>query len=205
VRRLLRWAFNLAAAISLLLFIATCLLWVRSYWVGYEALWRDAAMEDRDPRSVPVIHQWARQVICGRGGVRLMQYRETYHGFQVSQLGGPLLETTTEPYDATDPVYPLPSRYWGPFRYHYPRYGFDAGLWDLTLAGSAGRLRWLTFPLWSAAVLTGLLPAARAARAATRRIRAWRRPPGCCHQCGYDLRDTPGRCPECGTVPGEKE
>ncbi len=52
----------------------------------------------------------------------------------------------------------------------------------------------LAIPLYPVPLLSGLLLAWRIAR--------WRRlrPPGCCVNCGYDLRATPDRCPECGTV-----
>jgi hypothetical protein len=52
-------------------------------------------------------------------------------------------------------------------------------------------------PHWFVALLAAILPVRWAWRrlAARRRKRA-----GCCSRCGYDLRATPARCPECGTT-----
>ena len=55
-------------------------------------------------------------------------------------------------------------------------------------------------PYWLLATAAGVLPA----------LWVWRRSRdgrlrllGLCPACGYDLRATPGRCPECGAVPAK--
>jgi hypothetical protein len=56
----------------------------------------------------------------------------------------------------------------------------------------------LTFPHWFLALLFAILPAIhlRAILRTRRRNRI-----GLCQNCGYDLRATPDRCPECGLRP----
>jgi hypothetical protein len=56
----------------------------------------------------------------------------------------------------------------------------------------------LLAPFWALAILTAILPSVSIVRRFRRRHRLR---DGLCTVCGYDLRATPQRCPECGTVP----
>jgi hypothetical protein len=54
----------------------------------------------------------------------------------------------------------------------------------------------IVVPYWAIAVVTGAAPAAWLIRRSTGGRRFGR---GRCRTCGYDLRSSPERCPECGT------
>ena len=54
---------------------------------------------------------------------------------------------------------------------------------------------WLVLIVFVLALVVGAAAAVRGGRRQQRIMR------GCCPECGYDLRSTPHRCPECGHVP----
>ena len=56
-----------------------------------------------------------------------------------------------------------------------------------------------TLPSWLLVIALAVLPALVVRRAL---VESGRRRAGLCPGCGYDLRATPGRCPECGTSTG---
>jgi hypothetical protein len=82
------------------------------------------------------------------------------------------------------------SRWWNRLGFAYWRRPFTKpGVWQTQTV--------LILPYWPVVLLAAALPLHRATRAARERSR---RRSGRCARCGYDLRATPGRCPECGTI-----
>ena len=75
---------------------------------------------------------------------------------------------------------------------------YSFGYQGLSPSSLSGRI-W--FPHWFFALLLAILPALhlRALICSRRHRRA-----NHCPRCGYDLRATPQRCPECGAVPAVK-
>jgi hypothetical protein len=81
---------------------------------------------------------------------------------------------------------------WGPLVWE--RRVWKDGPWDRARSS-------IVLPVWLPVAAAGVWPAMALVVRVLRRRRAGDL--GVCTACGYDLRATPGRCPECGTRPGE--
>ena len=226
--RVKRHLLNAATAVSLLLCLATMVLWVRSYRMC-EQFW----LVGRETGSVFVTREGTFALYC------------------TDSIGGARFTTFSHDTLALYPLYFPPHRWWldsqpverqwGPFALSVmaPRPAPSAeqvaeakkaarawravesappptDLWGRVrrsrMRAAAARARsvlhpdtgWgVDFPAWLPFAVTAILPAAWP-------VPAWRRArrrrllrAGRCVRCGYDLRATPDRCPECGGE-GEK-
>lgn len=169
-------ASTLAVA-SLAAALAVCVLWYRSYQaMEYIDCWHELS-------GTPVqrtFHQY--MLFSGSGRVTFVFNELRYERPPRSAIpSGDRLKYFRD----ADPQFLLyrESFGWGSFR------GRGSEAWDQDK---------VTLPHWAFLLAALLLPLVR--------IVMWkrdrrRRGSGCCSRCGYDLRATPDRCPECGTVP----
>ena len=178
---------NLLALLSLLLSLALLALWVRSYFVS------DHVRTFYVPH--PHRHGVAYLASFNRGMARIARLDVRYEGawrgpgdMSTFVQRGPAWYGT-RPHHAR----PAAERFLIAFRYN------DRSS-PTPLPGLTERVRTLSMPLWPGAALFGMLPALRGWRR-LRRLRARRRSRrGLCARCGYDLRESPEQCPECGAV-----
>lgn len=195
---------SILASLSLLLCIAAITLWVRSCWVADEFTSMTIQPEryrimtigfDRDVRRVQVRHVGS---VSGRvffGESYVIDRQNAHWERQWSYM--------TRSNQRIFPIYPAPSiadtrwDYFGFGRLHDERVSGN-----VTIGNPSPKLAesddYYWFPYWPFCLLTSLLPAFSLARAGLSQRRRWRVLRGCCPICGYDLRATPDRCPECG-------
>jgi hypothetical protein len=169
-----RRLLNLLTVVSLLLCVAVAVLWVRSYWATARFEW------------------WS----VGTGG-----YEFRVHGVYTRAGNLGFYVGDYPPGLSRSGVYEL--------LYHRDRIGRTsppavgtAGFAVVRSAPAPGQVdvAWceLRVPYWPLLLVFGVAPVRRTARAMSG-ARFHRM--GLCRRCGYDLRATPGRCPECGHEP----
>jgi hypothetical protein len=175
-RRLL----NLLTVLSLLLGVAVVALWVRSYFRA-DTL-RRVYVPDRQRHGIIF------QASFNRGVARLTRYDLRYSGPPADDLT-PMLRPGIPSWSSrkSRPTATTAERWLLAFSY-------DDGT---ASPGTAfpERVRAVVVPLWTFAILFAAPPAVVLRR---RLCRCRATAAELCPTCGYDLRATPGRCPECG-------
>jgi len=169
-----RRLFTVLSALSLLLCVATAVLWVRSYWVYNEAHWGQALFIPVDPGVFDGEHY------LGSYRGRLYYGRARGIGYFTMSLAE---QTPWRPDGSVNFPSILPPGILG-FAHCEPA---NTGLFVCTV--------WC-LPYWFAVLGTGALPLYWFKT--YRRVSKYQRL-GLCPTCAYDLRATPTQCPECGS------
>lgn len=175
-RRLL----TISVAASSLLCVATCALWARSYWVV-----DSIEVSDRGPMD------------DSQGAWRLYTYTQSIDGrisffYQHLTIADPdaarflLADPCAQPVHTRRADRAATGLYQ---RWPHERAGFSAS--------NQGDLTIVSFPHGALAGVVAILPLIFVAHMARRRRQL--RQSGCCSVCGYDLRASLERCPECGS------
>lgn len=176
-------------------------LWIRSYWASDQLIWFDGhGTEFPDPHPELALYHHTRKMVSARGGLQIEDRYEEWDVLAGSLEGGHYFRG-----DITSPMgYPLYAPSYvssAPPVRKYDVLGFELAITKPAQWPFIERTNSLTVPLPGVAMVTSLLPAFAFLAYRRRRIREHRRRLDKCVTCGYDLRATLDRCPECGSVP----
>ena len=183
-RRLL----NLLTVLSLLLLVSVAALWTRSYYAVDELIY----IEGRSRYLLTT----------AEGGFDLI--RQDDDVFQQVEQRWRWLRLTAPPgarllwrRGMSSPQHPFTQQPW-----RLPRLGFWWGRHEEPDPYRVSPVPVLIVmgPVWPFALPFIALPIAWAVRRYRRMVRERRRGRGRCPRCAYDLRATPDKCPECGTI-----
>ena len=174
-----RGVFNFAAAVSMALLAVTLALWARSYWhydfAEYSELGRLSVAAHSGVGVI--LLELQRTQVESSWIERWLGDAEEENGWS---FGTTRVQTLRRPFWIDD------STFWG-------QLGLQ--LWHESRGAQYAWLR-LSSPHWLVCLLAAVLPVVRFRRV----IRSARRSSqGLCPACGYDIRATPERCPECGS------
>jgi hypothetical protein len=195
-----RRLFTFCSAVSLLLWVAVCVLWVRSYFRGDYA---DSHTEHVKGERWVVDEYW---LISADGAVMWMVgWRWIDDAQWVADSRRNFREQGRTFYrSARRFTVPTPRQFWSSA---VPGFGFKpvAGFGWSAFRGSAdvppritAVMRGVCVPYWVPAMLLAAVPAAWVRSFRRRRWARRCRERGLCLRCGYDLRASQGHCPECG-------
>ena len=204
--------------VSSLLFVATTVLWVRSYFNMTELHWSTKQWPSANHVDYAGVNVWA----C-TGTLTLLA--GSYHE-SITNTDPGIPQPVLDMYPNAHPFYlgqmqTLPNAYdmSGIYRPQINQHGFflDAqrgttyqrqfnmpfldSAWPsdalITISGACTRVE-MILPLWSLGLVATVPPALLLLVIPIKRL--LRRPKGGCHACGYNLTgNTSGVCPECGT------
>jgi hypothetical protein len=179
MRRGSRYILSAFAALSLLLSLATIVLWARSYW------WRDLWLSKHDCQQRSISSN------CGE-----FTFQDV--GFPYPMRTGVRDVFSMPAYAAASAAreHPTSDRRFSFLGIAVYRGDAREGMW---FAGEPPfPYTAVSIPHWITAVVLAIPPALWLLLA--RRLRQRRRAlaAGLCPRCGYDLRATPQQCPECG-------
>jgi hypothetical protein len=187
-----RRLFNLAAVVSLVLLVSVGVLWPRSYWQIDQVWWHSYVS---DNGSVLIRRYWT--ISSGNGGLWLHVDTHTM-GPAAYAANAPGIRALYPKGKAAQWESSVLTNQFQLSSFHHFLGFLHAPLSSKTPIASV-RTHWWRVPYWAVALTAAILPWQWLALRRRWRL-SYRRQNHLCLRCGYDLRASPDRCPECGTA-----